>query len=151
LRAQLGIATEKSIRELIDKIENVIKEHVDTDVYAAGSDRDFYYAGSGEPTGQLRDSIKVNVVQEGLSVYFDVINDPTIMKSDPNTFLHGSNYYSPNDISGFIGKLINNGDTGGLFGAKWEGLKRPFLTNADEELKRKIPLWWNEILRRNLK
>ena len=153
LRAQLGIAMEKSIKQLIDKIENVIKEHVDTDVYAVGSilGRINYYSGTAEPTGLLRDSIKVNVVQEGLSVYFDVINDPDIMGSDPFTFLHGSDYYSPNDVSSFLGKLINNGDTGGLFGAKWEGLKRPFLTNADEELKRKIPLWWNEILRRNLK
>ena len=151
LRNHMNMAIQRSINELIEKIENVIKEHVNTDVYAVGGGREYYHDGSAEPTGQLRDSIKVDIVQEGMSIYFDVTNDPTIMKSDPDTFLHGSNYYSPSDVSGFLGKLINNGDTGNLFGPKWEGLKRPFLTNADKELKRKIPLWWGEILRRNMK
>jgi len=141
---------QQCITELIEKIEDVVKEHVETDVYDVGTSvgRENYYDDSGEPTGQLRDSIKVEVIQEGMDVFFDIKNDPSIMDFDPDTFLHGSDYYSPADVRSFLGNILNDGTSGGLFGGRWQGLKRPYLTNADEELKRKIPQWWKEALRK---
>jgi hypothetical protein len=141
------------MNEVGQKVQELFKKHVQTDVYDVGSylGRNNYYDGAGEPTGQLMESvINTKPVVSGNQVTTEIKHDSDLMNVNPNTFLHGSNYWNPNDVRDMLPYLINEGKTGGLFGAVWEGLKRPYITNTYEELVSKdlVKKWMIEALKK---
>ena len=140
------------MNEVGEKVNELLREHVQTDVYDVGTQlgRNDYYDGSSEPTGQLRDSIVNSTPKiKGNEVTTKISHDSQLMEYDAGTFLHGSNYWSPNDVRNMLPYFINEGQTGGLFGAVWENLKRPYMTNTYDELVSQslVKKWMSEALR----
>lgn len=136
-----------------EKVNKLLKEHVQTDVYDVGTqlNRNYYHDEDVEPTGQLRDSIvnsKPSV--DGKKVQTEIYHDSNLMEYDAETYLHGSNYWSPNDVRDMLPYLINEGKTGGLFGSVWEKLKRPYMSNTYDELVSKdlVRKWMIEALKK---
>jgi hypothetical protein len=131
------------MNEVAQKVENLMKEHVETDVYSY--DHSFY-----ERTGQLRDSITyTDPVQNGNEIVSEIGNDTSQITSDPKHFIHGSKYWTPNNVSDMLPYLINEGHTGDFFGSAWENLARPFETNTYNELVSKdlIKEWMIQALK----
>jgi len=122
------------INEVAEKANKLLREHVDTDVYGAVT-RTYYYDGSASPTGQLRESITTKkAIIKGNQVEAEIYHDSDKMEYDPDTYLHGSRYYSPNDVRDMLPYFIDQGKTGSLFGPAWEAIKRPYITNTKTEL-----------------
>lgn len=141
-----------ALNEVAEKARDHMKKRVDTDVYAVGDHlgRKHYHDGAGEPTYQLRDSI-VNTVPEikGKEVTAKVKHDTDLMGFNADTFLHGSKYYSPNDVRDLLPMFIDTGATGGIFGDLWANLKRPYFTNTKDELEAGLfQRWMDEALRK---
>lgn len=143
------------MNEVGEKVETLMKQHVQTDVYDEGTrrGRNYYYDGKNEPTGQLQESVIHSKAEiSGKAVSTEVYNDPDLMQNDPSTYLHGSNYWSTSDVRDMLPYLINEGKTGGLFGPVWENLKRPYISNTFEELvdKQLVKQWLKESLEKRL-
>lgn len=133
------------MNEVVVKAEKRLKEHVDTDVYAAGTakGRTHYYDGSAEPTGEFKESIThSNTEISGDEVTAKVFHDKNKMRYDADTFLHGSSYFTPNDVREILPYLIDQGKTGPMFGPKWQDLTRPYMTNTREELNEGLLKQW---------
>ena len=126
-----------SMNEVAQKVVQLLKDNIDKHVYDVGTamGREYYHAGSKRPTGQLRDSVvKSEPAIRGSAIESRIYHDTGLMDYEPDTFLHGSNYYSPSDVREFLPLLINEGLTGGLFGDKWAGLKRAYMSITKQEL-----------------
>ena len=141
------------MNEVGGKVDDLLKEHVQKDVYDVGTSlgRDYYHNGSSSPTGQLRDSVTHSKpTTSGNEVSTEVHHDSSQMDYNPDTYLHGSNYWSPNDVRDMLPYLIDSGNTGGLFGSVWEGLRRPYFTNTYNELVSKdlVKKWMMEALKK---
>jgi len=157
LESYLLTVLSECMNEVGEKVETLMKQHVDIDVYKKGEDlgRNYYYNHSKPPTptGQLRDSIIHSKAEiSGKVVSTEVYNDPELMQNDPSTYLHGSNHWSTSDVRDMLPYLINEGKTGGLFGPVWENLKRPYISNTFEELvdKKLVKQWLKESLEKRL-
>ncbi len=140
-----------ALNEVAERAVELMKVHVDKDVYAVGdANRTYYHDGTGSPTYQLRDSIiHTEPAIQGKEVTAVVKHDTNLMQSDPDTFLHGSNYFSPQDVRSLLPTIINEGLSGPLFGAFWHKLKRPYFTNTKEELEKGLfQQWMAEALRK---
>jgi hypothetical protein len=140
------------MNEVAQKVVQLLKDNVDKHVYDVGTamGREYYYAGSKRPTGQLRDSVvKSDPEVKGNVIESKVYHDADLMDYEPETYLHGSNYYSPSDVRELLPLFINEGLTGGLFGEKWAGLKRAYMSITKEELKDGLlDQWMVEALRK---
>ncbi len=131
------------LNEVSKKVEDLLKEHVQEDVYDVGSripngdkqGRQYYYNGTKKPTGQLKESVTSTEVQiVGNEVTTKIHHDPNAMEYDAPTYLHGSSFYDPGDVREMLPYLINEGKTGDLFGEVWHKLRRPYMTNTYNEL-----------------
>lgn len=143
------------MNEVGRKVANLMKEHVQTDVYDKGTElgRSYYYDGEVQPTEQLMNSVEHSKVEKsGKSVSTTIANNPDFMLNEPNTYLHGSNYWRKKDVREMLPYLINEGKTGGLFGEVWEGLSRPYITNTFNELVDKdlVRTWLKQALEKRL-
>ena len=141
------------MNEVGQKVEEKLKEHVQKDVYDVGTDmgRSDYYNGTGEPTGQLKESVVHSKPERrNNEVSTEIYHDSNRMNYDASTFLHGSNHFTPNDVRDMLPYFINEGKTGGLFGAAWENLKRPYLTNTFDEIVSKdlVKVWFVQGLKK---
>lgn len=127
-----------ALNEVAEEAAKLMQDNVEKEVYAVGTQkgREYYYAGSREPTGQLKESIiHTSPVANGNEVTATVEHDKDKMAFHADTFLHGSNYFSPNDVRELLPMFIDQGLTGGIFGPKWENLKRPYFSKTKQELE----------------
>lgn len=109
--------------------EEKVKNHIDTDVYGAGQPNEY------NRTLELRESVKSSEpIVTNNSVSVEVKNDSNLIHSEPENFIHGSLYYSPNDASSYVAELVHEGTSGPLFGDGYWRKKRPFMDNARNEL-----------------
>ena len=105
------------LNEVGELVENRMRYYIDEDVYL-GHNR-FYADGTGQPTYEFRKSVTrdtAKVVRNG-EVRVKVYHDTKVMKSDPENFIHGSKYWSPNDISTYLPEILAFNKNGRLFGA----------------------------------
>lgn len=124
--------------DVADDSKKLLEKHVSTDVYDVGTDmgRLYYYDDTKKPTGQLKSSITSSKdAISNNSVTVSIHHDFDKMEYDVDTFLHGSNYWSILDVRRLLPYFIDQGKTGGFFGAKWKGLARPYISNTRNELK----------------
>jgi hypothetical protein len=140
------------MNEVAQKANELLKEHVETDVYDVGTalGRNYYHDGKNKPTGQLRDSItNTNAKITGNAVEAEIYHDSSKMDYNADSYLHGSRYWTPNDVRDILPYLIDQGKTGGMFGSAWENLKRPYLTNTKKELSDGLlDKWMQEALKK---
>jgi len=139
-----------ALNEVAQKAEKLLKEHVETDVYDVGTGigREHYYDSSKKPTGQLRDSVvHSNPEVKGGEITAKVYHDKDLMEFEPDTYLHGSHYFSPEDVREMLPYFIDSGSTGSIFGPKWKGLMRPYFSNTKKEIEEGLlTKWWVEAL-----
>ena len=132
-----------------DKANELLREHVDSDVYQAGGKTNYYAYGSTQPTFELRDSISNSEVSvNGNSAEIKVFHDKDKMRFDPDNFVHGSNYWKDgvSDIRELLPRIINDGLSGDLFGSGWWQKERPYFTKTIEEIQSKglMRKWFQE-------
>lgn len=125
------------MNEVAERAVKLLQKHVVKDVYTVGDrkDRAYYYKGDAKPTYQLHDSVVHSKAEiKGLEVESKVFHDKDKMEFDPGTYLHGSNYFSPNDVREMLPYIIDQGKSGGMFGDKWKNLMRPYMSNTRADL-----------------
>jgi hypothetical protein len=73
------------------------------------------------------------------------------MEYDSATFLHGSDFYQPTDVRGFLAEIINEGKSGDLFGEGFWREKRPFWDKSLQELldNGQIDRWMRESMKKH--
>ncbi len=133
------------MNEVADRAIVKLREHIEIDVYKKGSDmgRNYYYDEKCEPTYDLHDSVVRNEAEvKGKEITSRVYHDKDKMGIDPDTFLHGSNYFSPNDVREMLPYIIDQGKSGSFFGDKWKNLTRPYMTNTRKELDEGLLVQW---------
>lgn len=145
-------AVSEALKEVGDRVNQLLREHVDTDVYKAGSRTNYYARGTTQPTYGLRDSITTSDVRTGKgSAEVEVFHDSQKMELDSQNFVHGSNYWKGgNDIRDILPLIIDMGLSGDLFGSGWWQDERPYFRNAVKELKDSGMLenWFKQALKR---
>jgi hypothetical protein len=113
-----------------------LRDHVQVDVYNAGSGRKFYHSRKKEPTGDLKRSVvksRVKVTKDGASV--TISHDPEKLRLDQENNIHGSDYKNDRgepiitDVRESLPHIINDGLSGNRFGNGWWRRKRPYFTN----------------------
>ena len=141
------------MNEVGSKVQELMKDHVQSDVYDVGTKlgRKYYHDGKNQPTGQLEASvIHTDPETKGNEVSVSIHNDASLMEFDSMTYLHGSTRWTPNDVREMLPYFINEGVTGSLFGPVWEKLKRPYISNTFDELVEKdlVAKWMKEALKK---
>lgn len=142
-----------SMNDVAKRVEDLLKQHVQTDVYNVGTSmgRKYYYNDTKQPTGQLKESvISTKPETKKNEVSSKIHHDSDKMEFKPDSYLHGSNFYKPKDVRDWLPYLINEGKTGDLFGSMWANLRRPYITNTYDELVSKdlIRKWMIEALKK---
>lgn len=137
------------LQYVADKVNQLLREHVDSDVYQAGRKTNYYAYGTTQPTFELRDSISNSDVKVSKdSAEIKVFHDKNKMSLDPDNFIHGSRYWKDGvtDIRDILPKIINDGLSGNLFGSGWWQNERPYFSNTLEELESQglIKKWFKE-------
>ena len=100
----LDYAMEKLLMKLQENIEKI--------VYGAGSPE--YYGRTNEFLYSWETSkpiIKGNIIES------DLFQNMFAMHSDPENFIHGSNYYKQDDITAYMADIIFEGLAGPMFGS----------------------------------
>ena len=137
------------LQYVADKANELLRQHVDSDVYQAGNRTNYYAYGTTQPTFELRDSISNSDVQvSGDSAEIRVYHDKNKMRFEPDDFVHGSNYWRDgvSDVRDILPLIINNGLSGDLFGSGWWQEERPYFSNTIKEIQSQglIKKWFQE-------
>lgn len=121
----------KSVVEAVGKkAEAKVKEYIESEVYSYHGN--YYYDGTGNRTGEFKESWTTSDAKNiGDGYQVEVSSDPSKMRFDADTFLHGS--YA-GDVRGFLGEIINEGLAGSLFGSGFWDEKRPFFDKTIQDL-----------------
>jgi len=145
----------KIIKEVIEevgyKVNELMRENIDKYVYQAGSQANYYADGTGQPTFELRDSIRSSKAKvSGNSAEVNVYHDSDFMTVEPDDFVHGSNYWKTYDIRDLLPEIINYGLSGDFFGSGWWQKPRPYYDKTLEDLRDKGQLrqWFIEGLKK---
>lgn len=141
------------LEEIGNKANEVLREHIDKDVYQAGRQTNYYAYGTSQPTFTLRDSITTSKVKtNGNLSEISIYHDKNKMDFDPDNFIHGSRYWKDGvtDIRDILPMIINDGLSGNLFGEGWWQNPRPYWSNALIELQQqgKIREWFIQALKK---
>ena len=118
----LDYAMEKLLMKLQENIEKI--------VYGAGSpeyyNRTMEFLNSWETSKPI---IKGNIIES------DLFQNIFAMHSDPENFIHGSNYYKQDDITAYMADIIFEGLSGPMFGSGFWTVARdawtPTLTHLE--------------------
>lgn len=144
------------VKEVVDevgeKVNQLMKEHVDSDVYRKGFRTNSYAYGTSQPTYGLRDSITTtNSNINGNEVSTKIYHDKNKMIFDPDNFVHGSRYWKDGttDIRDILPEIVTFGLSGDLFGSGWWQDERPYYQNTLKDLKDKglLRKWFIEGLK----
>jgi hypothetical protein len=139
----------KALDEVGEKVNELLREHIDEDVYRAGYQTNYYAYGTTQPTFDLRESVTTsNVKVSGNQAEVFIYHDKNKMRLDPDNFVHGSNYWRNRDIRDILPEIIEYGLSGDLFGKGWWQDPRPYVQNTIDELKSqgKLKQWFKEAL-----
>jgi hypothetical protein len=141
------------VQEVGDKVNELLREHVDKDVYQAGYQANYYANGTMQPTFGLRDSITTSTLKiSGNEVTTEIYHDSDKMELDPDNFIHGSRYWKhgTTDIRDILPEIVAFGLSGDLFGSGWWQNPRPYFQNTLQELKEqgKLRQWFIEALKK---
>jgi len=102
----LDEVAEKIILELQKKIDEKVYNGFTPTTYSRQMDngglRDLWQA---KPSKKRGDTVKVKIEEE-----------PDLMTHDPDNFIHGSNYWTKNDIRDILSNIVIEGKSGDLFG-----------------------------------
>lgn len=137
--AQLNAAILNDFQGIIDKVaEDILQEVLDSIedvVYGAGTPK--VYERWGKNQGLLDIFYKTDAQIIGQSVQSNIDNDPSILKHEPDFFIHGSNYSKKgDDVREVILDIITEGLSGYLFGPGWWQYPRDFFTPLINKIKR---------------
>lgn len=129
-----------SMEEVGVKVEKVLRDRIDEDVYSAYNNPDMSY----ERTRELKNSVThTHPKEEDGQIVVKVGHDTSLI-----------NPYSPNqhmsvedgsDVSNYLPQWINDGTIGNIFGEGVWTKPRPYMDNTKEEIKN------NNILEKELK
>jgi hypothetical protein len=126
-----------AMSEVGDKVTEVLKEHVDEDVYMQGAGANYYARGTMQPTFDLRESVTAGPIKvTSNTVSINVFNESTKMELDIKNFVHGSKYWAkgPDDIRSILPMIIEYGQSGPFFGFNWWMEPRPYYHIAIADL-----------------
>jgi hypothetical protein len=142
-----------ALAEVGDKVNELMQNRVDVDVYMAGRQTNYYANGTMQPTFGLRDSITTSQVKSsGNTAEVTVYHDSDKMQFDPDSFIHGSRYWKDGttDIRDILPEIVAFGLSGDLFGSGWWQDERPYYQNTLKELKEqgKLRQWFIEALKK---
>ena len=151
LQEYLMKCTKIALDEVGEKVNELLREHVDDDVYKKGYQTKEYAYGTSQPTFTLRESITTSDVQtKGNEAQVSVYHDKNKMAFDPDNFVHGSRYWrdGTTDIRDYLPMIIDMGLSGDLFGSGWWQDERPYFRNTLAELRDngKLKQWFKEAL-----
>jgi hypothetical protein len=102
-------AMEYVMQKMYDMYKDLIDEIVYNTEYPVLYDRTYEFAESWQK----------DVQQNGMGAQGTITQDYSLMSFDPDTYTHGSEYYSPEDVRPFLANIIYEGLTGKLFGDGW--------------------------------
>lgn len=129
------------LKEVVEKVgervNKLAREHVDNDVYKKGNQTNYYAYGTMQPTYGLRELLTTDEVKiNGNEVSTKIYHDSNKMISDPDNFVHGSNYWHMQDIRDILPEIVEYGLSGDFFGSnQWWQDPRPYMQNTIKELQ----------------
>lgn len=99
-----------------------------------------------EPTGEFYEAWRQGVTQRvGKYIQSNIVYDSDVVHSDPDNFIHGSNYWSGGtDVSEILPDLIFGGTSGELFGTGFWTDKRDAFTPTMKRLNKSFNKWLKE-------
>lgn len=127
LLAAVSAAMNASMPMVAKETEEIVKKHVDTDVYAVGSPKVY------GRTGDLRNSVTSEVWGGGMSCGALVYNDSGRISSAPPA-THMS-VVTGASSAGSIAEIVHDGLSGMAFGQGYWMESRPYMDNAKNELR----------------
>ena len=99
----LDYAMERLLMELQENIEKIVYGAGDPGYYV----RTMQFLTSWETSKPI---IKGNIIES------DLFQNKFAMQSDPDNFIHGSNFFRQNDVTAFMADIIFEGLSGPMFG-----------------------------------
>lgn len=138
------------VYEVGEKVNELAREHVDRDVYMKDNQSNHYAYGYSQPTFGLRDSLTTDKVKtNGNEVSTEIYHDSNKMITDPDNFVHGSNYWNKRDIRDILPEIVEFGLSGDFFGNGWWQDPRPYMQNTIKELQSsgKLQQWFKQGLK----
>jgi hypothetical protein len=138
-----------ALDEVGEKVNELLREHVDDDVYKVGYKANYYAYGDSQPTFDLRESVTTSDVKtNGNQSEVSIFHDKNKMRFEPDNFIHGSRYWKDGttDIREYLPMIVDMGLSGDLFGSGWWQDERPYFRNTLAELRDngKLKQWFKE-------
>ena len=129
LIAQLQKARDRALKDSAEKGVEVAKDRVDKDVYAAGTPLIY------SRTYQLRDSLDVTSFKSSPnSAQATISHDESRITSVGYLAQHASVIDGSSSVHS-IAEIIHEGKGGLALGEGWWRSKRPYISNAEQELR----------------
>jgi|WetSurMetagenome_2_1015567.scaffolds.fasta_scaffold54392_2 hypothetical protein len=105
------------INSVADQLLKKLKDSggfIETIVYGAGEPK--WYPRQRENGGLLEAYDKTDATVAGTTITAEVGEHPDRMTSEPEAFIHGSEYWDITDIRSLLTEIITEGKSGPLFG-----------------------------------
>lgn len=130
LAAKLKEIRNKALEASGEKAKDLTTDIMDDVVYGAGTPEEY------DRTYELKTSLRSYSISGASSgeATVRIAHDGNLISSSPDDFIHGSNYYSPSDMSEYIPNIVNDGSSGDFFEEGFWSAPRPYRDIAAEQL-----------------
>ena len=121
------------INDVADEVWMNLNEEIQYDVYDVYTPKS--YDRLGVNGGLLNEFDKTHPSITGNTITSEIGDNPDRLTLDPDNFIHGSNYWSTEDIRDLLIEIITQGKSGPLFGqGPWRAPRdfwTPFIQKLD--------------------
>ena len=114
-------------------LEEIVKPSIQENVYDVGNPTT--YDRQGETGGLLGAWEKNDPSVTGNIINSEIAVNPLSMTLDNENFIHGSQYWAMNDVRSILAGIINDGESGNLFGNGWWRTPRNFWSPIEIAVK----------------